>query len=164
MNIVDYWKQQTELWQTENKCGLCWEFSAPLVNSEIQSIKSDSPCCVQVMLTNIRYRKNEVRDRVSQFVTEKTCTWTVTVYAVEESTLGLNNYNEIKDHPISESKWETIYNKILECLGCDNILDYCRILGYDVTVNQVGDAELVHNYLSRNLNGWRVNYTFTLRR
>jgi len=164
MDIVDFWSKQVALWKDDQKCGLCWEFGAPLVNSQINVQQSENPCCVQVMLTNIRYRTNVVRNSISQLITENTCTWTVTVYAVQEVTLGTNNYNEIKDHPVEESKWVTVYNPILQCLGCDNILGYCEILGYDVIVNQVGDAELIHNYLDKNLNGWRVNYSFTIRR
>jgi len=164
MDIVDFWSKQVALWQTENKCGLCWEFGAPLVNSAINKQKLNDSCCVQVMLTNIRFRKTENRNATSQLVTEKICTWTVTVHAVIQSEIDTNNYNEIKEHPVSESKWNTIYNPLLDCLSCDSILDYCRVLGYDVIVNQVSDFELVHNYLDNNYSGWRVNYTFTLRR
>jgi len=161
MDIVDFWNKQVTKWQEDQKCGLCWEFGAPLVNSQINIQQSAEPCCVQVMLTNIRYRKNIVRNNITQFITSESCTWTATVYAVQEMPIGVNNYNEIKDHPISESKWTTVFNPILECLGCENLLDYCVILGKDVIINQIGDAELIHNYLDKNLNGWRITYSFT---
>jgi len=46
-------------------------------------------------------------------------------------------------------------------LGCDNLLDLCVILGKQIQVSQNGDAQLIHNYLDENYNGWKVNYNFT---
>ena len=71
--------------------------------------------------------------------------------------LGVNNYNEIKDHPIEESKWETIFKPIIDCLGCDNILDTCELLGVtNVNVDMPSDAVLIHNcFLS-----WYIKLSF----
>lgn len=164
MDIVQFWSQQVAKWNEINKCGFCWEFGAPLVNSQINIQQSNDPCCIQLLLSNIRYRSTKNRNPISQLITNEDCTWTFTLHAVTEKPLGINNYNEIKGHSVDESKWNTIFAPLLECLGCESIIDYCEILGYDVIVNQIGDAELIHNYLDNNYNGWKITYSFTLKK
>lgn len=162
MDIVLFWKNQVDLWNTQNKCGLCWEFSAPLVASQNNIVQEEHPCCVQVFLTDIRFREIKQRNAITGLVTGKTCVWSFSLHALIKSPLGVNNYNEIKNHPIEESKWETIFKPLIDCLGCDNILDTCELLGVtNVNVDMNGDAVLVHNYLDENYNGWRINYQFT---
>lgn len=161
MDIVSFWKDQIDLWNEQEKCGLCWEFSAPLVTSQI-NIVQDETCCVHVFLTDIKFRETKQRNAVSGLVTSKLCVWSFSLYALSKSPLGVNNYNEIKGHPIEESKWETIFKPLIDCLGCDNILDTCELLGVtNVNVDMNGDATLIHNYLDENYNGWKINYQFT---
>ncbi len=165
MDIVKFFKDQVDIWKDENKCGLCWDFSAPLVQSQINIVQTESEeqaCCVKVFLTDIKFKENKKRDSKTTLVTGKTCVWNFTVWYLIESPLGVNNYNEIKGHDVSESKWNEIFYPIINCVGCDNILDTCGILGMsNVLVDMVGDAVLVHNYLDSNYNGWKVNYSFT---
>lgn len=161
MDIVSFWKQQTDLWNEQNKCGLCWEFSAPLVHSQINVVQTES-CCANVFLTDVRFRENIQRSSITNMVTSKTCVWNFSLWCLVPASMGLNNYNEMKGHPVDESKWNTIFKPIIDCLGCGNILDTCVILGEtNVNVDFNGDAVLIHNYLDNNYNGWRVNYTFT---
>jgi hypothetical protein len=160
INIIDFWKQQTDKWNTDNKCGLCFEFSAPLVNSQINIVQSET-CCVNVFLTDIKFRTDEVYNSVTGLTTSKKCIWSFSVHALVQEPLGVNNYNEIKSHPIEESKWNTIFLPLAECLGCDNILDFCDIIGKELEVRQLGDAQLIHNYLDSNWNGWKINYSFS---
>lgn len=155
MDIVQFWKNQTDIWNTQNKCGLCWEFAAPLIASQINIVQNET-CCVNVFLTDVKFREEKVFNSVTGLTTSKKCIWNFSLYALIKENLGVNNYNEIKGHPIEESKWETIFYPIINCLGCDNLLDIC-----DVQINQNGDAILIHNYLDENYNGWKVNYTFT---
>lgn len=161
IDIVNFWKQQTDIWSEENKCGLCWSFGAPLVNSQINVVQTED-CCVNVFLTDIKFREVITRLQQSNLVTRKTCVWTFSLWCLVQTDLGINNYNEIKNHPIEESKWNTIFKPLIDCLGCDNILDTCEILGVtNVNVDMNTDATLVHNYLDNNYNGWRINYQFT---
>lgn len=161
MDIVKFWKDQTELWNEQEKCGLCWEFSAPLVSSQI-NIVQDETCCVNVFLTDIRFRETKQRNSVTGLTIGKTCIWTFSLWCLKKENLCVNNYNEIKGYPVDESKWETIFKPIIECLGCDNILDTCELLGVtNVNVDMNQDATLIHNYLDNNYNGWKINYTFT---
>lgn len=164
MNIVEYWAKQVELWQEEQKCGLCWQFGAPLVNSQVNVQDSENPCCFNVMLINPRPFTTKVRNPITNLVLTKTCGWRFTLLIMTESPLGLNNWNEKFGHAVSESKWSTIFNKVYECFDCDEITNACEILGYDVLVDQIGDAELLHNYLDSNYNGWRFNFSFTIKR
>ena len=161
LDIVDFWAKQVAKWNEESKCGFCWEYSAPLVPSQINIVLPEK-CCVNVFLTDVRFREIIVRNSVTSLITSKTCVWNFSVYALLPKQLGINNYNEIKGHPIEESKWVTVFKPLIDCLGCGNILDTCEILGVtNVNVDMSGDALLIHNYLDNAYNGWRVNYTFT---
>lgn len=160
LDIVNFWKQQLDLWNEEKKCGLCFEFSAPLVNSQINIVQSET-CCVNIFLTDIRFREDRAYNNVTGLVTSKTCVWTFTLHALTTVPLGVNNYNEIKGHEIDESKWNTVFYPIIDCLGCDNILDFCDIIGKQLDIRQIGDAQLIHNYLDSNWNGWRITYSFS---
>jgi hypothetical protein len=159
MDIVKFWKDQVDLWNDQDKCGLCFEFSAPLVQSQANTNQTETPCCVQVWITDIGFKENIVRAS-SGLITSKTCVDTFTLWVAKESPLGVNNYNEIKGHPIEESKWSEIFLPIKECLGCDNILDTCELLGQTNVNVDLTNATIIHNYLD-NYNGWKVNYTFT---
>ena len=160
IDIVSFWKAQIDKWNTDEKCGLCWEFSAPLIPSQINIVQNEN-CCVQIYLTDIKYREEKTINQNTGLTTFKKCVWNFSIHAVTPVALGVNNYNEIKGHDIDESKWATVFYPIIECLGCDNILDYCTILGKSIEVKQNGDAILVHNYLDQNLNGWKINYQFS---
>lgn len=165
MNIVQFWSDQVALWNEQDKCGLRWTFSAPLVNSQINIVQSETneeDCCVHVFLTDVRFREVKQRNSVTGLTIGKTCVWTFSLWVLKRENLGVNNYNEIKGHPVEEGKWNTIFLPIIECLGCDNILDTCELLGVtNVNVDMNQDATLIHNYLDENYNGWKVNYTFT---
>lgn len=165
MDIIKFWKDQVELWNEENKCDLCWSFSAPLVNSQMNIVQSETVedlCCVQVFITDVRFREIKNRNSVTGLITSKTCVWNFSLWALLPVPLGVNNYNEIKGHPIEESKWNTVFLPLIECLGCDNILDTCELLGVtNVNVDMPSDATLIHNYLNESYNGWKVNYSFT---
>lgn len=162
LDIVDFWKKQVDLWNEQNKCGLCFELAAPLVTSQLNIVQEEKPCCVQVFLTDIRFREIKNRNSVTGLITSKTCVWNFSLYVVKKVPLGLNNYNEVKGHPVDESKWVTLFQPLIECLGCDNILNTCEILGLtNMNVDMPSDATLIHNYLDDNYNGWKINYSFT---
>lgn len=160
MDIVKFWKDQVALWNEQEKCDLCFEFAAPLINSQINTIQNET-CCVQVFITDISFRENIVRNSVTGFTTSKTCIDTFVLWALQKSELGVNNYNEIKGHPIEESKWNNIFLPLKECLSCGNVLDTCEILGQTNVNVDLTNASMVHSYLDDAYNGWKINYTFT---
>jgi len=160
-DLVKFWQDQINKWNEDEKCGLCFEFSAPLVNSQINATESET-CCVNIFMTDVKFREDKVINSITQLQQSSKCIWNFTLYAVIQKDLGINNYNEQKEYPVTESKWNTVFYPIIQCLGCDNILDYCEILGYKIEVRQNGDATLVHNYLDSNWNGWKINYSFTI--
>lgn len=161
MDIIDFFKKQIDIWNENNKCGLCFEFSAPLVNSQINTVQKETPCCVQIFITDITFNETLVRNSVTGLTTSKTCVDRFTLWALIESPLGVNNYNEIKGHPIDESKWTNIFLPLKECLGCENILDTCEILNQTNVNVDLTNATLVHNYLDQSYSGWKIQYTFT---
>lgn len=160
MDIVNFWNKQVEKWNCDNKCDMCWEFHAPLVLSQLNITQTNS-CCVNIFLTDVRFREEKNINQITTLTTSKRCIWNFSIYALVQQDLGVNNFNEIKGHPVDQSKWSNILYPIIQCLGCDNILDFCEILGEDIIVTQNGDAVLIHNYLDSNYNGWKINYTFS---
>lgn len=163
MDIVNFWKLQTDKWQADNKCGLCWQFGAPLVQSQINISQSeaDKACCVNVFVTDITY--NEVIGYNSQtgFRNVEAHEWSFNIHVLTPVQLGVNNYNEIKGHDIDESKWVTVFKPILDCLSTEKVLDFCFLLNERVNITK-WQGFLVHNYLDSNLNGWRFAGTFRI--
>lgn len=164
MNIVDFFKKQVDIYNEDLKCGFCWTFSAPLKESQtniVQSETNEEDCCVHVFLTDPGFRENITRNNQTNLITSRTCIDTITAWVLMKVPLGVNNYNEIKGHPIEESKWNTVFYPIRECLGCENILDTCEILGETNMNVDLTNGIIVHNYIDDNYNGWKISYTFT---
>ena len=153
-DIVDFFKGQTEKWNEEQRCGFCYSFAAPLFNSEMNVQQTDD-CCIQVFLSNISVKSFYIENK-NQFYGFKQlekCVYTFDLYLLKQMPLGINNYNEIQFHPIEESKWETLFSKLLNCFGCginecNDILNFAGYNNYNVS--------LVHNYLDSNYNGIKI--------
>lgn len=162
MDIVDFLKQQTEIWDNEQKCGFCWNFGAPLVNSQlnIEQDAENEACCVSIFVTDITGGEN-LSYNTAGLVTTAYCDKTFTMYALIKSPMGVNNYTEIKGHPVEESKWNTIFKPLEDCLTCGNPFDFCEILGYNMQTTSKRWS-IVHNWLNNNYNGWK--FTFTIRK
>lgn len=160
MDIVNFFKQQTDKWNADKKCGFCWEFGAPLVASQINATQNET-CCVKVFLTDITFSETKTYHPTTGYVTGRVHEWGFTLRALVPVALGVNNYNETKGHDVDESKWETVFYPILQCLSEDNILEFCDILGLNVNV-PIWRAFLEHNYLNENYNGWRFAGTFRI--
>lgn len=162
MDIVDFWSKQVAKWATENKCGLCWDYGAPLVQSQANIVKSTDgkECCVNIFVTDLSTKEN-INYGITGLRVDPSCDYTFTVWAVTAVPLGVNNYNEIKNHPIDESKWVTVFKPIQECLSCDAVLDFCTLLGNDVKL-MAKSGVLVHNWQDKNYNGWRYTMTFRI--
>lgn len=164
MDIVDFWQRQIDKWNNENKCGFCWDFSAPLIDSASNIVQPESgkECCVKVMLLRqnvTAFSTTNTYNQTTQLLTAQSCNTSFQLLVVFDSTLGLNMYNEIKGHPTTESVWTTILSKIEECLKCDANLDFCEFLGTQYKVTQWSGVQVV-NYQNSNYTGYRISVTF----
>lgn len=164
MDIVNFWKIQVEKWNDELKCDSCWTFGAPLIESavNIQQYEEDKECCIKVLF---------LRQGVTAFSTVNTynastglrtnvvCNKSFQLLVLLDSKLGLNNFNEIKGNPESESVWSTKLSKIEECLACDANIDFCEILGNSYRITQWSGVQVL-NYQNSNYSGYRLTVNF----
>ena len=160
MNIVNFWQQQIDKWNTDLKCGFCWDFSAPLTESAINIVQptDGKECCVKVMLVMDRvepFSTNNTYDDLTGLLTRVVCQNSFQVLFLMYSDLGTNNFNEIKGHDTEESKWSSILFKLQECIACDLNLDFCEILGSAPRVTRWGSAQVI-NYMDSNYSGYRL--------
>lgn len=161
MDIVDFWKQQAEKWNDEQKCGFCWDFGAPLIESQlnIQQSTADNKCCVKLFLTDLGFNQSNTYSQSTGFNNDKSCEYSYNLWVLMTSKLGVNNYNEITGHSIDVSNWMTIYRPLLDCLGCELVLNQCEILGFDVEI-KLWKGITVFNYSDMNYSGWKIQSNF----
>lgn len=161
MNPIDFFEAQVERYNEENKCGLCWNFAAPLFESaiNIQDIPEDKKCCIQLFLINLRESTINTYDPNTNFITRKTCDYSFVLYVLIQSNMGLNNYTEKQGYSVQQSKWETIYKPLMDCMGCDAQLEFCEITGYPIQVTN-WQMDMVNNYLDQQYAGYRITATF----
>lgn len=158
MNLVKFFQELSDRWTQEKKCGFCWSFSAPLSESGMNTAINKEICCVHLFLTQIEnihgYKINDLTGLKSL----EWCDFNFVLYAVKDSNIGINVYDEIPNHPIDESLWKTILEPLNNCLGCGNELDLCE-LGYDFEIikwqMQTSILEMDNNYT-----GWKIFGTF----
>lgn len=165
MNPITFFEEQIQKWNEEEKCGLCFAFSAPLKESaiNIQQLRENEKCCVQVMLTDLRFNQQKTYG-ANGLITDDVCLYSFNLFVLKPSVLGINNYNEIDGHKVSESKWKKNIEPLLDCFGCDAILDFCEIWNYPIQVTRWGDAEVLINYQDLNYDGWKIPITFRIRK
>mgnify|MGYP003641710771 CR=1 FL=1 len=156
MDIVDFYKQQVEKWNADSKCGLCFEFSAPMYESALNVVELEDPCCVQVMLVDIGSTTINTYNSRTSLLESSVCEYAFSMFVLKASDLGTNNYNEIKGHDVDASKWATIYKPLQDCFSCGDNMDFCEILGYSPEVKKWG-LKMVRNYQDLNFDGWRID-------
>lgn len=164
MDLVNFWSQQITKWNTDSKCGLCWEFSAPLIESAVNIVQptTDKECCVQVMLLRqgvTAFSTVNTYNQTTQLKTNVACNISFQLLVLLPSNLGLNMFNEIKGHSTTESVWDTKLSKLEECLSCDANLDFCEFLGQQYKITQWSGVQVV-NYQNANYTGYRISVTF----
>jgi hypothetical protein len=153
-DIVDFFKEQTEKWNEQERCNFCYSFGAPLFNSELNVQQTDD-CCIQVFLSNISVKSfyTENKNQFYGFKQLEKCVYTFDLYLLKQVPMGQNNYNEIANHPIEESKWENIFKPLLNCFGCG--INECNDISNFAGYNNYS-VSLVHNYLDNNYNGIKI--------
>lgn len=157
INVIQVISEMVEQWDYESKCDLCWQFSAPLRISDLNEWQSrdDKECCVLVAVTDYTFECFENRNRQTGLRGLGSFTHDFTLHFLSHDNLGVNVYDEIKGHPLSESKWDTILWPILDCISC-NAFDWCLNLGYQIEVSRWrGSAKI--DYLDDNYSGWSVS-------
>ena len=164
MDIISFWEQQIQKWNDETKCGFCWFFGAPLTESAVtvQQSETNKECCVQVFLVRDKitaFSTNNTYKKTTGLLTTQICNTGFQLLFLLPSTVGTNNYNEIKDHSTTESKWSTIFSRLEQCMSCDANLAFCEILGSSRRVT-VWSGQQVTNYTPENYSGFRVTVQF----
>ena len=165
MNPISFFEEQVKKWNEDKKCGFCWQFSAPLKESaiNIQQIRESDECCVQLMLTDLRLTEQKSYG-TNGLITSNDCVYNFNIFALLPSRLDINTYNEIEGHTIEESKWKTKLEPLLECLGCDALIEICEIWKYPIQIPNWGAAEVLINYQDANYDGWKIPITFRIRK
>jgi len=159
IDIVSVVKKQVDTWDDEKHCGWCWKFGAPLSDAMLNRSKSDEEICdcVQVYLTNLNIQNTPVYNlNVSRYSNELNRIYNFDLNFLMFDELGVNVYNEIPNHPISESTWSRILTPLLECYPQ---IDFCEP---DPTIVLQRDMwrPVIRKY-DNNLSGWRVSVTLT---
>ena len=156
MNVIKFFKEVAERYNDEDKCGFCWSFKAPLSESGLNKteLTEEEQCCLQLFITDYETDPGETIDERTGLSKKKYCDHIFTLYVVKPSDIGLNVYNEIPGHPISESLWETILEPIQNCIGCGNEFDLCE-MGYDFDILRwkMKAVQFKEDY---NYTGWRI--------
>lgn len=162
MDIVDFWSKQVNKWKEEQKCDMCFEFSAPLFEDASNIFQTREACCTYVLLTGWKERSTPTYDRISSLKLNQSTDVIFTIDIVQKGDLGTNNYNEIEGHPIEQSRYETIYKPIRECINLNKIeLDFCLFLGFKPQESK-WELEMSRAYLDNNYFGWKITATFRI--
>ncbi|MDV4026519.1 hypothetical protein CMT52_19515 [Elizabethkingia anophelis] len=156
MNIVQFFKDASEKWDLENKCGFCWTFGAPLSESGMNASepKDEDKCCVHLFITHYKTSSSYTKNPNTGLKNREWCDHLFVMYAVQHSDIGTNIYNEQPFYPIDESLWKTKVEPIQNCLGCGNELDLCE-LGYEFEILK-WEMEVVTKYEDMNYSGWKI--------
>lgn len=144
-------------WNEEQKCCFFWEFTASLRESDLNEYqqKAKGVCPVLVAVTNYRIECQTPLDRRTGLQTLGAEIHTFDLHFLLKDNVGVNVYNEIKDHPLRESKWATILKPLADCIACSP-LDFCEYLGYDMEVVRWSLVPRM-DWQDNNYSGWTVN-------
>lgn len=162
IDIIDFFKQQVELWNEEKKCGFCWHFEYVERLSDLnESVQTeDDECCMKVFLTDFTFNKTRQypsNDGGRYYTIGESISYRFNLYILANDTIGRNVYNEIKDHSIDESKWATILKPIMFCIGD---LDFCEIIDKPIRYDSENwQAQL--DMMDSNYSGWKINLGLT---
>lgn len=164
MNLIQFWQDQVTKWNNEQKCGLCWEFDAPLTQSavELHQPTKGTECCVQVLLVRDQvpaFNMTNNYNNVTGLLTNVACNTSFQLLFLMQMDMGTNNYNEIKNHPVEQGKWVKL-GELENCIGCDMNLDFCELIGTQYRVTQWQARQEKINMTSSNYSGYRLTVNF----
>jgi len=157
IDVVKAFADMAEYWNTNNACGWCWEFEAPLRESDLnESQPKSDECCTRVMATNYRITKSRrYNDHLS--TSQESITHNITLRFLRQDDIGKNVYTEQAGHPLSESKWATILDPMRQCI---NFEDACLVLGIVLPITRENWSPVIDEY-DGNYTGWKVDLVIT---
>jgi hypothetical protein len=158
MDYIKLLQAQVNKWQGEQKCGFCWEFDAPLLDSGVNKHQTRDNCCVYVFATNISTREIRNYDSVSGLLRERYDEVSLTIEILRKADIGDNVYREL-DYPLSQSKWSKLISPIKECLSSDDPFDFCQLAKRNFPITSRSWAVITNNKDDNNYVGWRINMT-----
>lgn len=130
--ILELWENIVNDLNDKNECGFCWKFIGALTQKRFNLTRRSEDCCVHVALfrnlatdfgSNFVYRNG--------FLNDETRFENYEVMFLIQSKEGLNNYNEIEGHEVDQSRYETIFKPLRECIESNIIAGICT--DYEVT-------------------------------
>lgn len=155
MDVLENIKQIIETYSDNERCGFCWNFFAPLTEQRQNIVRLSEPCCINVFLlrnkgqdfgTNITY--------LNGYINSERLTESYDLLFLIQSMEGLNNYNELPGHSIEESRHETIFKPLRDCIGSNLITDICN--HYEVTQ---WSGRYIYDYQDEQYYGLRISIT-----
>lgn len=154
-DVIGSISQMVSDWNADEKCGLCWEFTAPIRESDLNEYqKKTDECCVIVAVTDYRYQVITNVNRQSGLIINKSEVFNFNLHFLSLDDLGLNVYNEIPNHPLNESKWATILKPLADCAVTD-LLTFCEYIGNELEiVNWIATPKI--DWQDMNYTGWTV--------
>lgn len=160
MTAIEIFEKQVEIWNQNQFCNNCWVFSAPLSEEAMNAyqLRSEEECCYHLFVVDYSSSTRNIYNS-SNYLTQKTCEERFTIYIAKSDRIDINNYNEIEEHPIDQSKWETIIKPLIECFTCDMMIDDCDILGYPVMIPEWNVSKVI-NLHDNNYTGIKITGLF----
>ena len=156
--VLEFWKDMIETYNEDSKCDFCWNFFAPMTEKRlniIRDITQEDDCCVNVFL--LRNKSQDFGSRLTynhNYLTRTYKTETYEVLFLIPSKEGLNNYNELSGHSLEESRYETIFKPLRDCISNHIITDICN----HAPVTS-WNGRYVYDYQDENFYGIRINIT-----
>ena len=165
-DIVELWRQIIANYAETAECDFCWKFYAPLTEQKLNLVKDvlvepgsdevNQACCVHVFLLRNQPDDFSTTPNYSTYGNLNTVSHNenYVVYFLIKSKEGLNNYNEIPDHPILESRYETIFKPLRDCIDSRILTDICAI--GQVTAYR---GSYIYDYQDEQYYGLRINFS-----
>jgi hypothetical protein len=158
LDLMLFLNNLIERWNEEEKCGFCWKFTAPMRESDFNEYQLNDygKCCLVVAVTDYTFDTSRRYNNQTKLIEDKFIYHDFKLNVVTTDDLGLNVYNEIKNHDLSESKWATILKPIYDCISEDEVLTFCLDLGYIVQIERWSAVTRI-DWMDNNYTGWTFN-------
>jgi len=155
MDIVEFFSALVAQWEEDDKCGLCWVFTAPLSLDALNlyQIREEDKCCVIVAITDLVQETVHRQNPKTTLLQEKKRVTEFNIHFLTTGNLGVNNYDEIKDHPLAESKWATMVKPIWDCVGEPDLQEWCEVYG-DQLIIEKWRGQMRLDWQDMNYSGW----------